>query len=218
MNRNDDRQLEKAYQLALKRLTHRDYTRFEISEYIKSKLDVSEETIETVLLMLEKHRFVDDQRYLKERASYLRYQLRGDQWIFDDLKKRGLKENDITHYLAQESSEETFERALKRAKQFMKRSQSGSQMQRENKLKAHLVRQGYDFNVINRVVEYDFNDYSKDEEKLSLNKLMTQAYKRYEKKYDGNELKQKLIQHALSKGYPYEMIKEVMEEYNVRKD
>lgn len=213
-----DKLVEKAYRLALKRLSRRDYTRLEISNYLKSKLEIDDDAIEEVLEVLEKQRFVDDGRYAEEKISYLRYQLRGNGWIKNDLMKRGIDEYDIERYLEVEDQEVYIQRGVERSISFLKRTKHGSKQERMNKLKGHLLRQGFEFNVLNSILNQVEDDYDKADELESLRKVMAQSYKRLSRKYDGYELNTKVMQNARSKGYPYQLVKVVMEELDECKD
>lgn len=214
----DDKDVEEAYKLSIKRLVNRDYTRFELSTYLKEKLDVTDDQINDVLSLLEKQRYIDDERYMEEKASYLRNQLRGNGRIVSDLVKRGIKEEVVLNYLAQEDHSDYIERAQIRAEKYFRRNSSGSKRQRQNKCKAHLLQQGYEFGVIDEVLSKDLDSISKDEEKNSLRKQILQSKRRYSRQYEGYDLEQRIIQNALSKGYPYGSIKEILEELNEHED
>lgn len=213
-----DKLVEKAYRLSLKRLSRRDYTRLEISNYLKSKLDIDEDAIEEVLELLEKQRFVDDGRYAEEKISYLRYQLRGNGWIKHDLMKRGIDEYDIDRYLEVEDQEVYVNRGIERSISFLKRTKNGSKQERMNKLKEHLLRQGFEFNVLSSIMNQVEDNYDETDELDSLRKVMKQSYKRLSRKYEGYELNTKIMQNARSKGYPYQLVKVVMEELDECKD
>ncbi|HZJ87148.1 MAG TPA: RecX family transcriptional regulator, partial [Erysipelothrix sp.] len=124
----------------------------------------------------------------------------------------------ILHYLEQEDYADYFERAKTRASKYFRRNSAGSKRQRKNKCKAHLLQQGFDFGVIDDVLNEDLDPISKDDEKTSLRKLILQSTKRYQRRFEGYELEQKIIQNALSKGYSYGSIKEIMEELNEYED
>ena len=56
------------------------------------------------------------------------------------------------------------------------------------------------------------DDYESAQEMDSLRKVLYKALKRYESRYDEDEVRQRTIKYALGKGYTYSMIKEVLEE------
>ena len=60
------------------------------------------------------------------------------------------------------------------------------------------------------MAEYDF-EYDLDKEKAALEKDYFKAHHRYEKKLKGKDLKNKIIDTLLKKGYNYEDIKNILE-------
>lgn len=214
----EDQKVYEAYQLSIRRIALRDYTSFEISEYIRSKMNVTQEDIDTVLELLRKRRFIDDDRYFEDKISYHRSQLRGNQWIVDDLVKRGFLTQDVLNYLEDENINAYLERGIERAESFIKKQNKGSKMQRKLKLKEHLIRQGYDTQIIKTIINEMVDEYDNEDEILSLRKAMQYSIKRYSKRLDKSDVKEKVMRNAISKGYPYEMVKKVMEELNIDED
>ena len=214
----EKQKINEAMQIALKRIALRDYTELEITDHIRTKMNVSDEELEVVLERLRERRLVDDLRYLKEKVSYFRYQNRGNKWITDDLLKRGLNIQDIEDEISNEPREDYIKRGVERAESFLRRNNDGSTMGRINKLKEHLVRQGYEFDVLDSIIMLVEDDYDKEDELESLRKVINQAFKRYERKFSGYDLDQKVIKSALSKGYAYSLVKKVMEENEQSED
>ncbi len=60
------------------------------------------------------------------------------------------------------------------------------------------------------MAEYDF-EYDLEKEKLALGKDYLKASHRYEKKLEGKDLRNKIIDTLLKKGYNYEDIKNILE-------
>lgn len=205
-------------QIALKRIALRDYTEFEIKAHIRTKINVTDEEIEQVMRQLRARRLVNDERYIEDKISYFRHQNRGNKWIENDLEKRGLSLEAIHEVLLDEDQEIYIERGIERAEDFLRRNTTGSKIQRENKTKEHLIRQGFEFDVLDSIMlrvedEYDFED-----ETESLEKVISQAYTKYSRRFSGYELEQKVIKSALSKGYGFSHVKEVMEEMKNSED
>lgn len=211
-NLESNQKVQEALQLSFKRLALRDYTSYEITEYLKSKINLSLDEIEYVLELLKKRRFIDDHRYLKERVYYYQEQLRGNNWIVEDLVNRGLDEADIRLELEKEDHADYIKRALKRGNRIMDSLKDGSRMQRSNKYRQQMIRNGFESDVIKQVQSLLKDDYESAQEMDSLRKVLYKALKRYESRYDEDEVRQRTIKYALGKGYTYSMIKEVLEE------
>lgn len=209
-----DEEATKAYNLALKRIARKDYTTFELKEYLHGKVeDIEPGMLDKVIKVLEKRHLLDDERYLMDRIDYLRSRYRGNHRIIEDLKKRGFKENEVAKELSKENFQDYIDRGTIRANDFLKRQRKGSFKQRHDKTKQHLLRQGFDFESINHILEQVNDKYTKKDEKESLIVLIEKTRKKYLRRYEENEVYDRLVKHTLSKGYKYDMIKQVLKEY-----
>lgn len=209
----DDQKAYEGYQLALKRIALRDYSSFEMKNYLIKKKDLNEEQVDVVIALLEKRRFIDDERFLRDRIDYLRSQNRGNYRILEELEKKGFSENVINQALMNEDLDDYIERGIERAQHFLKTQNKGSKRQRQEKLTQHLVRQGYDFTHASRIVDLAKDPYTLELEKESLRKLMRKNKDRFEKRYDKDEALDRNVRQALSKGYNYDMIQSIIKEF-----
>lgn len=209
----DDQQVYSAFQLALTRISKKDYTSFEIQEYLRSKTDLKQEQIDIVVDLLVKRRFIDDERYFKERIDYGRSQLRGNIKIADDLISKGFNTDEIYAELESENREDYVARGIKRAEKILETSKEGSKKMREDKVSQHLVRQGYEYEVVKEILGRLEDPISESVEIDGLRKLLHKARDRYSRKSkDLREMRNKVVKYALSKGYDYDKIKEIVEE------
>lgn len=214
----EDQKVYEAYQLSIKRIALKDYTSFEISEYIKGKMNLNQEEVETVIEYLKHRHFIDDERYLEDKVSYLRHQNRGNQWIINDLVPRGFFTQEVEETLALEPYDDYLERGLSNAKSFYRRIKEGSALHREYKLKQHLQREGYENDIIDDILLNLSENYSEEEERNSLRYELLKSISRYKTRFGKDKLKRKVIQHALSKGYAFEEINEVLKEIEINED
>lgn len=203
---------EKAYQSVLRLIAQRDYSEFELKEKMQKKYRLSDEEWNEIAEYLKEKGLIDDRRYLKDRIEAHFYQYRGQYRIIEDLRKRGFSREEIENVLEEYDPDAEVERALIRAEDFLKRQRRGSRYEREEKMKAHLVRQGFRYETIMQVLNMVDDDYHADDEKESLRRLLERRYRREVRKYSGHELRQRLTQYAASKGYAYDMIDEVLKE------
>ncbi|QIK69963.1 glycosyltransferase [Erysipelothrix sp. HDW6C] len=211
----DDQQVYQGYQLALQRIGVRDYTSFEMGQFLHEKLDLSQEQIDIVVDLLKKRRFIDDDRYFRDKLDYHHDQMRGNHRIIEDLEKRGFSSERIQEALEDDDYESYIERGLKRSESYLRTLRDGSQRQREDKLSQHLLRQGYEYSVIKDIIARLDSSYGEDEELSSLRTLIDKTWARYEKRSaDTREITNRVVKHALSKGYDYDMIAKVLEDRN----
>lgn len=224
LSRNEIESLEheqsyrEARSLALQRLTHRDFTGFEMREYIHGKVDLTHDQMDDLIAYLEENRLIDDARYLNDKIQYHKDQLRGNGWIITDLSKRGFEPDDVEAILLDEDEDEYINRGLARAERFLSGLSSGSLKQRKAKLKDHLMRQGYENDVNRKIRNMIQDDYDDNDERESLRKDLSKTYHRYLRK-DGPQLaKEKAMRYALGRGYQYDMIKAVIKEFENEED
>ncbi|QIK57595.1 glycosyltransferase [Erysipelothrix sp. HDW6A] len=210
----DDQQVYEAYQLALKRIGLRDYTSFEMSDYLRAKFDLSENQINVVIDLLKKRRFINDERYFRDKVDYHREQLRGNQRIIDDLTKRGFDRIEIEEALSKEPYEDYLERGSLRAQNYYNTIRDGSRQQRYDRVSQHLIRQGYEYSIVREILDTIKDDYDLESEKSSLEEVIRKAWMRYSRRSESKrEVKNKVVRYVLGKGYDYDLVKEVIEEY-----
>lgn len=208
----NDKEAYKGYQMALKRIARKDYASFEMIKYLKEKRELDKDQIDRIIRILEKPGLIDDGRFLQERIDFLRSQNRGNYRILEDLTKRGFDEKTVESSLFQEDKEDYLARGVLRAEHFLKGQKKGSKKQRQDKLMQHLVRQGYDFSDANTIADHAKDLYTLEDEFDSLGSLMRKSWARYQRRFNKSETKDKTINHALSKGYKYDMIQRMIRE------
>lgn len=215
---DDKQQYQLALSIAYKRLVRRDYSSHEMRHYLLNKVELTSDQIRDILELLTSQNLIDDTRYLQDRVDYHHDQLRGNGWIQTDLKKRGFSDEEIDPYLDDLRDDHYIERAMKRAERFLGSMKDGSKLQRRNKLKQHLMRQGFESSVIKFVEKNMKDDYDSIDEYESLQKEFMKAYYRYLRKDDPKLAKEKAIRYAMGRGYHYEMVKEVLREIKDEED
>lgn len=209
----DDQKAYEGYQLALKRISIKDYSSYEMRAYLMKKKELNDDQIDVVIALLERRRFIDDERFLNDRIDYLRSQNRGNYRILEDLLKRGFSEQEVDAKLMDEELDDYIERGVLRAEHFLNSQNKGSKRQRDDRLKQHLVRQGYNFSDASKITRLASDHYTEENELESLQKLMIKSKERFERRYEGDEVKDRMVRQALSKGYNYDMIEKVMKEF-----
>lgn len=208
----EDECVYEAFQKALSKIAVKDYTSYEMKEFLISKYDLREEQQDVIIDLLKRRKFIDDSRYLQDKIDYHRFQLHGNQRILDDLVGRGLDRSEVENALMQEDEASYYNRGLQRAERFIERGLRGSFQQQKTKLSQHLIRQGYEIELANRMAVAAIGEVDGEEEKEELSRILRKQKRSYERKYDGDDLKQKLIHYGLQKGYSYDLIREIMED------
>lgn len=218
MSRNEITQIEedettyKAFQRALNRIVHRDYSSYEMRDYLDSRLDLTTEQLDVVIDLLIKRRFINDEKFLQDRIDYHRIQLRGNYKIIDDLRRIGFSDEAIYAVLNDESREEYLERGIERANKYLSTNLKGSRRQIEQGLRYHLIRQGYSNEEVQTIISEIPEIVDRESEKDNLRTILLKAQRRYERNYEGQELKDRVIRYCMQKGFSFEDVKNVLEE------
>ena len=209
---DESQEIYEAYQKAVARISRRDYTSFEMTQYFRDKFTLPEDKVEYLVEKLISRHFINDERYFIDKIDYHRSQGRGNHWIAQDLSKRGFGNEKIYAYLEDENQGDYVERAATKIERFLASLKEGSLRQRELKVRQHLTRQGFDYEIINAAISNKLDNYSDEQETKSLKKLIVKSSQKYSEKYDEYETKNRIIKNALSKGYTYDMITKVLED------
>ncbi|NLI94230.1 MAG: hypothetical protein GX350_00220 [Erysipelotrichaceae bacterium] len=182
------------------------YTTEEIRKKLRTR-KASKSTIDTIIKQLENAQLLDDRQYAMEKCAYLQASHRGPRYIENDLKRRGIAGDIIEEVLSKPFDyEETAKQyALKASKNINARNNKDL----KNKLTNQLLNRGFYNAHINVALEI----IPPLEEGKILKKLKLdyeKAKRRYEKKYEGYELNNRLFKYLSQRGYNYNEINEII--------
>lgn len=216
---------QKALDLAVKYLSFKARTEYEIREYLlKKKLDDS--VVAAVMAKLKDYRYIDDEAYLKNYLETNRLVNRyGSRRMVQDLKKRGLEEP-LLLTLKDLYPEEMELRCCEAvARKSLTSLQNQTALQKRKKLYDKLMRMGYPTEMVREVLghliaeeaasEYSEEAAAAERTKIwqKLNRDYEKAQRNFEKKgYEGKELIFRIKRSLMGRGYPYELINEKLEE------
>ena len=170
----------------------------EVTEYI-TKNEVSSKLQDRVIKELKKNDLLNDKRFAKSYANdAISLRKNGPYKIADDLKKLGISDSIIEETLNNLDEEEINSNLVNIITKKNKLNKTNSLYQLKNKLANELIRLGYDASLVhtklNELLKEDKSIYQKEYDRL---------YKKYSKKYSGNELKYKVKQALYQKGFNY---------------
>lgn len=203
---------EKIFQKALIYLQFQMRTEEEVRRYLRKK-ENDEVALEEAISKLKKHRYIDDGEYARLFVqSRIRMSGHGPRMMREKLKQKGLKEEDIRKAMLQYSEEKQVEVASQFLRKKGKRKLNESYQMFKHRLLQSLERKGFSPSVAMRAWETINLSVSEDEEKSALVKEGEKALKKWRRKYDGFELKQKIKQTLYRKGFQLEDIERYIEE------
>lgn len=204
---------DQAYQLAVHYLSYQLRSKKEIYDKLLAA-DYSEEMIHKALNRLIELHLIDDVMYGK---SYVRTQMRvnrkGPAVIKQELKQKGLKEEEISQAI----TEYPFELQLENAstlgiKQFNKQKKRYSLSNSEQKVRQYLLQKGFSYEIIQQVLnEISVDQKDQQQEMQALIKEGEKLWRRAHK-LAFNEKKFKVKSQLYRKGYPIDKIDEFLGE------
>jgi len=199
---------------ALSLISKRHYSERKMYEKLKAKED-NRQAIVNVINKLKESDLLDDKAYMEDLIAWDDERLFGKNKIIKHLKEQGIPDNLLSKAHFSPSNE------LKKAKGLIpKLERKYDRYGHENK-KQHIYRallnQGYDFETAKEAINNVKAGKPKEETAKLINDFQ-KIKKRYERKHDGYELKQKIYAALANKGYKHTEIKKVLEEYSYEND
>ena len=197
----DHEQVTRAYNKALKFLTVKDYTYNQMKKKLMDSGNYDDAQLDTTLELLQNKNLINDEEYT---VNYLKRCTRlgvGLNKAIYNLRNYGVSDEIIDQCLEKNSRNIGFS-----YKAMLK------------KIRDKLYIKGFTNEAIEKALsDYDFEfDYEKEHN--ALEKEFIKQKKKYSKKYDTNQLKEKIINNLLRKGYNYEDIKEIMNKEGALED
>jgi regulatory protein len=204
-------EVKKAYNLALNYLSYRMRSKREIYTYLKSK-NTGDAVIQEIIHKLDEQRYLDDLEFAK---AYTRTQInttiKGPKLIRQELKEKGVSEEQINISLLDFSSEEQLQTALTIAEKVKGKNGKLSAAALKQKIEQTLQQKGYDFSIIQQLFQVWTLEKEDEEEWEALKYQGLKAHRRYEK-YSGWEYERRMKQALYRKGFSIEQIERLLEE------
>ena len=214
----DHEQVTRAYNKALKFLTVKDYTYNKKKKKLMDSGNYDDAQLDTTLELLQNKNLINDEEYT---VNYLKRCTRlgvGLNKAIYNLRNYGVSDEIIDQCLEKNSFDDEYLAATKIIDTYYNRNIGFSYKAMLKKIRDKLYIKGFTNEAIEKALsDYDFEfDYEKEHN--ALEKEFIKQKKKYSKKYDTNQLKEKIINNLLRKGYNYEDIKEIMNKEGALED
>ena len=207
----DLEQISRAYNKALKYLSIKDYTEYQMRKKLMDSGDYDDAQLDATIQLLSEKNLINDKMYA---MNYFKRCTRlgiGHNKAIYNLRNYGIETEIIDMCLEELDDDEEYQAALLLINNYYQRNSTISYRNIQRKIKEKLFLKGFTNDIIDKAMaEYDF-EYDLDKEKAALEKDYFKAHHRYEKKLKGKDLKNKIIDTLLKKGYNYEDIKNILE-------
>ncbi|MCI8347161.1 MAG: hypothetical protein HFJ12_04360 [Bacilli bacterium] len=191
-----DKRLD-TYYSALKYLKVKPRSKKEVTDYLLAK-EYRKNDIENALKKLEQQGYLNDLLYAK---SILNHKLittsNGPLKIKNDLLKKGIDVNIVQQILEEYNEDTQLEKIRKIVNRMIKSNRNKSIQMLQRKIITDLISQGFSKKEINTVMDESTFLEDKEIENREYEKL----YKKLSRKYSGEELKIKIRQKMLQKGF-----------------
>ncbi|EHJ55995.1 hypothetical protein HMPREF9318_01347 [Streptococcus urinalis FB127-CNA-2] len=194
-----------AKDLALYYISFQARTENEIQQYLK-KHDITEPIIIKVVSHLKEKKWIDDDLFIKSTIeSNLNHGDKGPKQIKQKLFQKGITLTRIDKLLENYDFQNVSDRIANKA--FKKYYKKYPLNQLKLKIKTFLAQKGFSTEMITISLKKLPLEKDETQEKNLLDKELEKQYRKYSKKYQGYELKQRLIQSLFRKGFGYDDIK-----------
>ncbi len=192
-------QIFHAYRLCIRKLSHRDYTTKEMRQYLKNQHILDEGEINTILQDLMQKGYLNDYQYMMTKIEKMQHSLQGKGRIVKQLVEKGIPHDDVAKALAQFNDEDESAKAIQLAEKLKGSVKDKSMNMRRKTIAQKLIHQGFDSSVaIHASEKVEFEDHDDSE---ALRKTMGKAMRSYSRKYQGNQLRNRVIAACLRKGF-----------------
>lgn len=196
------------YVQAIRFLSYRMRSKQEMRNYLK-KQEVAPNVMDEIIARLEKEKYINDIEFAK---AFVRDRMnqtsKGPRLIVKELTDKGVKAETANKAITLYSYESQFQIALKWAQKQLKRKSNKSYNKQNEALKIKLMQKGFDTDVVNKVFDEIKPPIDKEAELAALEIQARKLYRRYEKKYQGNELNMKLKASLYQRGFQGDLINE----------
>ena len=197
--------------LALYHLSFKQRTVKEVNDYLR-KHDMEEETIVHVIDNLKKDNWLDDAKYAH---SFIHFNLlSGDKGAYA-LKQKLMQKGIAASIIDDELHQHDFTNLAETVAQKLLKKYQGKLPEKalHDKILQQLINKGFSYEEAK--IAYQSLTIEDDDEKQQelLYKELDKQYRKYSKKYDGYDLKQRLTKALARKGFDFSDIASALKEY-----
>lgn len=183
------------YALSLLKKSH--YSEWKMREKLYAK-EAKKDDVDRVIKSLKNHDLINDKMFAYDLIEYGNERNLGKNKIINELSNKGIFEDVINKYHFSHQLEK--KKALNNLPKLEKKYDKYSYEQKKQHIYRGLISLGFDNDVALEVLNKVSVPKNKDEQK-KLDKDFEKVLLSYKRKYEGNELKNKVVTSLRSKGY-----------------
>jgi SOS response regulatory protein OraA/RecX len=184
------------------------YSEWQVREKLYRR-EAKKYQVEEIIQTLKAAHLIDDVSLFHQWVEHYHQRGYGLKWIEQKMYEKGFAKDLVTTLPSlTQPIPHVIEGLIKK---MMNQYRSLSQRERFQKISLSLQRRGYEFRQIQTYLEPTLTDDS-NLEMTNLKQAFTRIYHRYQSRYQGRELREKIINFLLAKGYTYGNIQKVIKE------
>lgn len=197
----------KAYRSCLRKLSIKDYTCKQIRTHLK-RYEIDDKKINEIINKLVNYGLLNDEKYCVSRINILNNQSLSNKQIKRKLINEGIEEEYINKHLKEDLSYE-MDKCDKLAVKYERSINNKSSNAKKQSIISKLVNNGFSYDVaLSSVNKLSINV---DNELELLHKEYLKAKNKFSRKYEDYELRNRIYNALMSKGFKSDDIKKVME-------
>ncbi len=146
----------KLYQRALRYLSMRQHTEYEMRSYLSRvirKEKITEDVVEKIISQLKEDKYINDSQFVRDYIDLRSaHKQKGKRGLTFELQKKGIKSEEIDAYFSNNTLDE---RALAREalNKVWDRYHSLNKLKRFQKATQFLLRRGFSYDIIRKTIE-----------------------------------------------------------------
>jgi regulatory protein len=205
-------ELHKFYTQSINYLSYRMRTKQEIRDYLAKK-EVAPNYIDYIVKRLTKEKLLDDKEFaIAFVQSRINTSSKGPKLIEQELREKGVSPDFIAEALESYSKVEQFDKTYKWMEKKLRQSSKHAFRKRMDQLKMNLMQKGFDRSVIEEVAAEFTHLKQEDEEWDAILYQGEKLIRKYQRKFSGFELENKVKAALYQKGFSFDHIDRFLEE------
>ncbi|WP_079479374.1 recombination regulator RecX [Halobacillus salinus] len=205
--------LHKSYTQAINYLSYRMRSEKEIRQYLDDK-EVEPEHVDEIVKRLREEKLIDDQEFANSLVrTRVMTSSKGPLLVKKELIEKGVRGSEAEEALAYFPYDQQLEKATKFAEKKMKSGGKKSRRQQIQNVQQTLMQKGFSGDVIQEALSQLPKEEEDNSEWEAVVYQGEKLVRKYERKAEGYERKQKIKAALYRKGFPFDLIDRFLDEY-----
>lgn len=211
-------EIQKAFNRALHYLGFRMRSEQEVKDKL-AEIGYGQAVILEAIVKLRRLGFVNDETFARAFVeTQKKTSGQGPRAIQQKLQQKGISKELQEQILHEYAGDEQVEIARKMAEKESRKNKAESPQQKETRIQQSLLRKGFSYEIIKEALSSLLFEIEEDEWDELVMTVGGKAWRRYESKFSGFELHQRVKRSMYQKGIPIEKIDQFIEQKELEED